>query len=440
MMEHHRRCVGPLLIALAACNGRQNAPAVTPQTEPRSASFNAGDARAIATWRADILFLADTIARGHAAAFHTTSKQQWNIDVASLVAGLPALRRPAILVEIARLVASIGDGHTRFRAYPSSENRGTLRFRIVPIRFESVGSEFVIAATGQSYESLAGARLLGIGTHSTADVVRRLAPLISRDNPFGLRAIATLYMPVAEVLALRGIAESPDSLLLRVETPAGKRISRWVGASISDSLPLRDAFDVVGRTAPWHVRARHDVFWSLELAGGRAAYFQINAIADKPSIRLGDHCIALVKDAARQALHRVVIDLRYNGGGSRELMLPCIDALRASVFNQRGRLFVLVGHRTFSAALWAALDFSRTTEAILIGEPTSGRPNFYGETRWIETPDLSLHASFASRMNLRSDTGDKRVALVPRVVVVPRWTDFINARDPALDAALAWRP
>src|SRR5258706_89573 len=47
--------------------------------------------------------------------------------------------------------------------------------------------------------------------------------------------------------------------------------------------------------------------------------------------------------------------------------------------NHRGKLFVVLGRRTFSAAQNAATFIERYLNAIFVGEPTGSSPNFVGE-------------------------------------------------------------
>ena len=428
------RWIALIAVWCLACRATQ--PLKSPQVRLAVPTVPSGEIR---QWREDITFLMDGLVRGHAAPFHTTSQSALQAEVETLVGQLPQRTRSEILVELSRIVALVGDGHSRFRTYPSSENRGLLGFRIAPIRFEAVGGEFVVSAAPNGLAELAGARLVQVAKLRTADVQRRLAPLVSRDNAFGLDPVVALYLPVTDVLAVRGIAEGSDSVLYHFERPDGSRVERWLHAAVADSLPVSDAFSLAGKVAPRHLRARHEYYWHDWIAERSAAYLQINAIADKSGSTLGEYCVAVIHEAERRGLDRLIVDLRYNGGGSRELALPCIDALRTNIhFNRPGHLFLLIGARTFSAALWTALDVDRTTAATVIGEPTGGRPNFYGETRRVESPNFKLRATFASRMNIRTDSTDNRVALEPDVVVRPHWTDFIRGRDPVLDRALSW--
>ena len=89
---------------------------------------------------------------------------------------------------------------------------------------------------------------------------------------------------------------------------------------------------------------------------------------------------------------RLVIDLRQNGGGDftkvRRSMLPGIK--QRTKINTKGRLFVLIGRRTFSAAMANAVDFRKETDAILVGEPIGERPNSYSENDEMTLPNSRL--------------------------------------------------
>ncbi|MGH9768558.1 MAG: S41 family peptidase [Blastocatellia bacterium] len=85
---------------------------------------------------------------------------------------------------------------------------------------------------------------------------------------------------------------------------------------------------------------------------------------------------------------RLVIDLRDNPGGNSGIFQPYLESIRRTPrFNQRGRLFVLMNNGTASSAMIHANSFQLFTQAILIGEPTGGRPNSYGELGRFNLPN-----------------------------------------------------
>src|SRR5829696_8045747 len=79
-------------------------------------------------WREDLDFLANELPKRHVHLFHTMTQAQFEQAMQALRERIPALARHQVIVELARMVALIGDGHSRldladgpqvaFRRYP----------------------------------------------------------------------------------------------------------------------------------------------------------------------------------------------------------------------------------------------------------------------------------------------------------------------------------
>ena len=79
--------------------------------------------------------------------------------------------------------------------------------------------------------------------------------------------------------------------------------------------------------------------------------------------------------------------MRYNGGGDTFVNRPLIEGIiRSDKLQQPGKLFVIIGRGTFSAAQNTTSELERRTKAILVGEPTGSNPNFIGESIAIPLP------------------------------------------------------
>ena len=74
------------------------------------------------------------------------------------------------------------------------------------------------------------------------------------------------------------------------------------------------------------------------------------------------------KEAKARSVERVILDLRLNGGGNNELNRPIWHALiRSERLNQKGKLWVLIGPQTFSAAMNCVDDLEMNTNALFAG-------------------------------------------------------------------------
>src|SRR5262252_11158380 len=96
--------------------------------------------------------------------------------------------------------------------------------------------------------------------------------------------------------------------------------------------------------------------------------------------------------------------------------------LRTERLNQRGRLFVLIGTDTFSAAMSNAAQFRTTTNATLVGQPIGERPNSYQEPRQFKLPNSHLVVRYSTRYYKFIEGNNNVVA--PDKEIIPTWQDY----------------
>jgi len=136
---------------------------------------------------------------------------------------------------------------------------------------------------------------------------------------------------------------------------------------------------------------QRSIFWSRFLEDDGILYVQYNhcwskeleeqhglkAKAEKiPSFE--DFSSQILADLKKAEVRKFVLDLRFNPGGSSPQGTELAKRVsELSNINQQGKIFVLIGKRTYSSAVINAIDFKNRTKAILVGEPTSGKPNHF---------------------------------------------------------------
>jgi uncharacterized protein (TIGR03437 family) len=95
---------------------------------------------------------------------------------------------------------------------------------------------------------------------------------------------------------------------------------------------------------------------------------------------------------------------------------------------------VIIGRRTYSSAIINAIAIRQTT-AVLVGEPSGGSPNSYGEVKTLTLPNSQLVVNYSSRYF--SFPGYPAGALMPDVATPIYSSDWFARHDPFLAAALA---
>jgi hypothetical protein len=122
------------------------------------------------------------------------------------------------LMGLAALVSARGrDGHMGI--WPP-ENPGVVHR--YPIRLWEFPDGLHVTAARAPNERLVGSRMVAIDGVPIGEVLRRLDPVVPRDNGSGLRASRTVYLTSAEVLAGLGIARRADRIRVEVADATGR--------------------------------------------------------------------------------------------------------------------------------------------------------------------------------------------------------------------------
>jgi hypothetical protein len=74
--------------------------------------------------------------------------------------------------------------------------------------------------------------------------------------------------------------------------------------------------------------------------------------------------------------------------------------------------------------------------AILVGEPTGGKPNSYGEVRFLTLFNSMMTVQYSTKYF--SLYPEDLPSIYPDVYAEPSFADFIECRDAALEAILEW--
>ena len=187
------------------------------------------------------------------------------------------------------------------------------------------------------------------------------------------------------------------------------------------------------RPQPLYLAQRGRELWMTTIRGGRGVYVGYNAVT-VPTSAAAARLARLVRSPR---VRRVVVDLRFNGGGDNTTYGPLLGALDSPRVNRRGRLYLLIGRATFSAAGNFVTDVERETRAISIGEPTGGGLNIYSEATDFVLPSTGWDVRIAAGYVQRGTATDRRLTNRPDVPIALTSADFFAGRDPLLERALA---
>jgi len=333
------------------------------------------------------------------------------------------------LARIAALVSAAGcDGHTGLFVWGT----GTYPVESLPLRLWLFGEDLVIVDALPPHENLIGARIDTIEGRPIADVRAALDSVIPRDNDQTVRLLTPRYLLIPQVL--RGLGLRNDSSV---------RFRYTLGAMSAEvdlaSIPMADYNGWAGPyglhlpPAPGHpdvawLSRVDDALWWEVLPDGETLYIQSNRI-ETPGSDLTD----LRKALAAPEVARVVLDIRHNFGGEVRPLDTMVEVFTDPAVDQPGKLFVVTGRNTFSAASMLAARLEAETEAVFLGEPMGGCPTFYGDPEELSLPNSGLTVLISATLEVGVDPNDVRQTIPLDAMAEITQEEWAAGEDPALD-------
>ncbi|HEX8147039.1 MAG TPA: tetratricopeptide repeat protein [Pyrinomonadaceae bacterium] len=397
-------------------------------------------------WREDLRHMAREMEARHQNLFHTTTRGQFEGAVRRLDERIPALARHQIIVELARVAASIGDGHTNVA--PTRDPK--IGFRTLPVKLYLFKDGMFVRAAGRGHAGLLGARVIKIGDLPAEEAVARAREIVGRDNEMGVRFFAPLLLAMPEVLHALGLSGGPEAARFTFEREGRRQTVTLKPAGPADLLPpdtdlswlpkegwvdMRD-----GAPAPLWLKDPKNKFWFERLPDSKVVYAQVNEVNNKPDETLADFSKRLLDFVEANEVEKLVLDLRLNRGGNGGLLRPLVVGLIKSKVNRRGRLFVLTGRGTWSAAQFLLNRLEAYTEVLFVGEPSGSKGNHYGDSRRITLPNSGVTVRVSVYYWQEWEPWDPRPWTAPHVTAELSSEDYRAGLDPALKAALAYAP
>jgi hypothetical protein len=425
MKQGNRSLIAAACVAFLACFL-----AVHAQTEPAKLTK--------AQWQADVRFLGDELPKRHRNAFHRVTKEEFDATVKAVYDAVPSMSEDEIIAGLMKIVAKVHDGHTNIFARPY------FRSGVYPVGFYLFSDGLYVRKASANYADLLGAKVIRIGNMNTADALKALGQVSFADNEMGVNEFAPMLMSVPEILSGLKIIDDKQKLELVVEKDGKQRTFTVAPIGTFDMLlhGLPEAVDAAAKTsdAPLYLRDPRNIYWFEYLKDQKVLYVKHNEIGSKQDEPVDAFYKRVFDFVEANPVDKFVLDLRNNGGGNNGLNIPVVVGLIKSKINKRGKLFVITGRQTFSAAQNLVNQIEKYAEAIFVGEPTAGHPNHYGDNRPFELPNSKLTVRASTLWWQDLDPRDAREWTAPEIAANLSFADYKNGKDPALQAVIDYVP
>ena len=357
-------------------------------------------------WLEDIDYLKYSLIKKHKNLFFNVNEKEFEKKVSELKSMISNLDYDEIKVEISRIVAMIKDAHTAIH-FPVE--------KYIPLRFYCFPDGVYIINVSKGYENLLYKKVTAIEDSVIEEVMEELSKVISHENKYFLKAQCAKYLQAADVLYGLLICNDKNKIKITVENEIIE----------VETVKANELNYIENINVPVYAEKPNENYWFKYIDKDKSLYIKYNSCREN-EIPLKDKISSTINYIEKNNISKVTIDLRNNLGGDSLLLKPLIEYLKNNKdISEKGNLNVIIGRETFSSGLLNAYELKNQCNAMLIGEPTGGKPNCYGEILRFNLPNSKFNVSYSTRYYkvIEDDSVD---ALYPDKIVEETIDDFKN--------------
>lgn len=351
----------------------------------------------VAQWQQDLDHLFGKIEKRFAG-FTPELKEKFAHEASNLRDAMGSLTVNQRIVEMARLLALLNDGHTEISL--TGSGTGFSRFPLVLYYF---GEELKVIAASPQFKHIIGLSVNKIGEIPVSTVFEKLKPYMNKDNDIEYITTAPILMTIPEVLNGVGILNNTTEATFTFITKDGKDLAATI-PSVSREYYNRTEFERAYEKTPMYLENLNEGYWFRYLPDSKVMYINFITLFNQD----GNSSIKKVigealKEIDKHKPSKLVVDFRLCRGGNYSHITPLLNGIKKRPYlNSKGKLYVINGRMTFSAAAVATLFFKDETQAIVVGEISRARPNWAENMESFDLPNTKLNYDYTNKIKVHS--------------------------------------
>ncbi len=319
------------------------------------------------------------------------------------------------------------------------------------------------------HADLIGTRIVEIEGRSPEQVSKSLGDFTGGAETWKrLRGQYILRSP--ELMHAAGLAVAADRLNIKVSNELGEERSVSLNAlpaakenaayARSSLIPLsakglpdeieqwNRALKLEDDSVPLYLREFDKNFLQQDLDNG--VYLRATVLFNRDGMSIEDRLMAVKTNAPDGGYDFIAFDLRLSPGGDFGTVADFAKSVE-SILSPKGKIYIITGPQTFSAAIVSAALFKRYApdKALIIGEPMGDYPQFWAERGMsFKLPNSDYYISYATGyhdwekgctdthkycFSRNSKHDGAAVSLTPDVFIAPSYKDYASGRDIVMD-------
>lgn len=394
-------------------------------------------------WQSDLRFLQQTVHKDYAFLFKKVTAEKFDAEVEKLYKAMPAMNKDEWMAGLVRIVCLFKYGHTNI-----GWRQGPVKYHVAPVNFYWFSDGLYAEGADKKYAAIVGAKLVKVEGMPVMQALDAVKPLVPVENDQYFKAYGLDFLAIPEALHGQGVTKELKTGVTYTFEKDGRSFDQTLTAIEGFHLPRNYGFATPGpdwisvrdqQSTPYYLKNIDKNYYYEYLPETKTVYVRQSQVLDDPTETIDAFYKKVFDFIDKNDVEKLVLDVRLNGGGNNYKNKPVVTGIIESrKINKPGKLFVIIGRRTFSACQNLVNELSNYTNALFVGEPTAENINFYGDNRRVELPMTGIPVFLSFAWWQDKPQWENADWLSPQLAVDMSFDAYKTNKDPALEACLGF--
>ncbi len=373
------------------------------------------------TKQKDLALFVQTLESKHKNLYAKISKEDFNKERIKLEQAVGSMSDAEFYYSLRSLLALVGDAHTSMDFYDGKyKYLHGLTFGVT----EFNKSWYIVLADKANEEHL-GSRLFYINDVPINEVYMASKRIMSFENEIWAKEQFSNTINFKEALEYIGVVKKDEPIILTVENSEGKQSTVEMKPRTEDEIMSQEIVRFKPKNTP--TTAPNGFYRSMPI-DHTTFFIQYNVCKEANDLSMKEFTKIIETELSQKEYKKVIIDLRYNSGGNSAVINPLLAMLKKQQAQKSFEVYTLIGASTFSSGIMNAIDTVEDLHSTLVGRPTGGNVNSYGELKSFKLKSLPIQVMYSTKYFelIKGYTFD---SLYPDIEIGKSFEDYSNGVD-----------
>ena len=326
-------------------------------------------------------FMKEVVEKNHKNFFNTVSKEECEEEYKRLSSNIDGISYTDYYFVLSSFLALSNDSHTSLEAGDIYSH-----FLYYPLQLNYVGDKVYVVSGVSDYKDYMGKEVRAINGVNVKVIEEKASFVVPHDNTVYLKLWLNNQLNNTSFLSFIDVADS-DKAPVTLTFSDGKNVS--LSPTLSQEIDRDEIISVFSSYSPYIYQG---YYRAMEIRDD-VLLISYNTCSDNPSYPMKNFTSDLKKVLSKKKYSKIIVDLRYNGGGNSAVLNSVIKLLK----KEKCSKYALISENTFSSAILNALSLKDDADFTLVGTPTGGSINHYGELKSFTLPETGWEVYYSSK-------------------------------------------